>query len=108
MNKCWFIWLNSRQDGPFSYEELEANPALTPDTLVWKEGMSTWTPIKKVPELKNLFKDKGQPPKENLNPLKTPVQDEIVLSLDNAEPPFLLWILIAVIILMYVIFRISQ
>lgn len=42
---------NGQQAGPFSLEQL-AQKAITPETLVWKQGMKDWTPAWKVEELK--------------------------------------------------------
>lgn len=42
---------NGQQAGPFSLEQL-AKKAITPETLVWKQGMKDWTPAWKVEELK--------------------------------------------------------
>lgn len=43
---------NNKQAGPFSPEQL-AEKAITPETLVWRQGMADWTPAWKVEELKN-------------------------------------------------------
>lgn len=42
---------NGKQAGPFSLDQL-AQQAITPETLVWKQGMQDWTPAWKVDELK--------------------------------------------------------
>lgn len=42
---------NNKQAGPFSLEQL-AEKAITPETLVWAQGMKDWTPAWKVAELK--------------------------------------------------------
>ena len=42
---------NNQQAGPFSLEQL-AEKAITPETLVWAQGMKDWTPAWKVAELK--------------------------------------------------------
>lgn len=109
MNKCWFIWQASKHEGPFSYEDLKNNRSLTPDTLVWKEGMSGWKPIRNVPELKNLFKDEENDDEENEeNLLGTVPQDEIALPLNDAEPPLLLWLLIAILVIIYTAVKLFQ
>lgn len=45
---------NNQQAGPFSLEQL-AEKAITPETLVWAQGMKDWTPAWKVTELKNVL-----------------------------------------------------
>lgn len=42
---------NGQQAGPFSCDQL-VQKAITPETLVWRQGMADWTPAWKVEELK--------------------------------------------------------
>lgn len=42
---------NGQQAGPFSFDQL-AQKGISPETLVWKQGMADWTPAWKVEELK--------------------------------------------------------
>lgn len=42
---------NNQQAGPFSLEQL-AEKLITPETLVWSQGMKDWTPAWKVAELR--------------------------------------------------------
>ena len=42
---------NGQQAGPFSFDQL-VQKGITPETLVWKQGMADWTPAWKVEELK--------------------------------------------------------
>ncbi len=45
---------NGQQAGPFSMDQL-TQKAITPETLVWAQGMADWTPAWKVAELKNVL-----------------------------------------------------
>ncbi len=45
---------NNKQAGPFSLDQL-AQKAITPETLVWTQGMADWTPAWKIAELKNVL-----------------------------------------------------
>ncbi len=45
---------NGQQAGPFSLDQL-AQKAITPETLVWAQGMTDWTPAWKVAELRNVL-----------------------------------------------------
>lgn len=45
---------NGQQAGPFSLDQL-AQKAITPETLVWAQGMADWTPAWKVEELKTVL-----------------------------------------------------
>ena len=45
---------NGQQAGPFSQEQL-VQKAITPETLVWAQGMKDWTPAWKIAELKTVL-----------------------------------------------------
>lgn len=53
-----FLAVDGISTGPFSDEELvklAQNNLLTPETIVWKEGMSAWAKASQVPEVNKLF-----------------------------------------------------
>jgi membrane protease subunit (stomatin/prohibitin family) len=55
---AWFLGVNGKQEGPFDLATLQTlvtQGALTPETLVWKQGMSGWVKASEVEETKNLF-----------------------------------------------------
>lgn len=45
---------NGQQAGPFSQDQL-IQKAISPETLVWKQGMADWTPAWKVEELRTVL-----------------------------------------------------
>lgn len=45
---------NGQQAGPFSQEQL-VQKAITPETLVWAQGMKDWTPAWKIADLKTVL-----------------------------------------------------
>lgn len=45
---------NGQQAGPFSLEQL-VQKAITPETLVWAQGMKDWTPAWKIADLKTVL-----------------------------------------------------
>ncbi|KAA5834926.1 SPFH domain-containing protein [Saccharopolyspora hirsuta] len=54
----WYLGANGQQLGPFDFAALGqqvANGTLTPDTLVWKQGMPEWAAARQVPALGSLF-----------------------------------------------------
>lgn len=50
----YYIVENNQQAGPFTLDQLAAK-GITPETNVWTEGMSSWTPASQVSELQSLF-----------------------------------------------------
>jgi membrane protease subunit (stomatin/prohibitin family) len=55
---AWFAGIKGQQQGPFTAAALQAQIAaqqITQQTVVWKAGMSAWTPAGEVPELTPLF-----------------------------------------------------
>ncbi|MBR5687877.1 MAG: DUF4339 domain-containing protein [Prevotella sp.] len=58
----YFIAINGQQQGPFTIDALRGQH-ITPDTLVWAQGMSNWMPASQVGELQPLFfnQSAGQP-----------------------------------------------
>ena len=55
----YFLGKNNQRLGPFPLEQLLAN-GLTPDTLVWCEGMPGWKKANEVPEVAALFAPQQQ------------------------------------------------
>lgn len=107
MNKIWFVLIEGKREGPRSKEELKMDQRLNPDTLVWKEGFDDWKKIRDVPELRDLFEEKTEEneiEEESLEIKKAPAQDELVLDM-RQEPPFRMWIYVALAILIYVILK---
>lgn len=50
----WYIIDNGQQVGPLQKEQLR-NYNLTPQSMVWSEGMANWEPAANVPALADLF-----------------------------------------------------
>lgn len=109
MDKIWFVLINNVQEGPFSFDDLKSDHRLTPDTLAWREGFTEWKKIREILELKELFQESSseeEGDKDELKPLKTePLQDELVLDMGQAQPPYILWLLLALITLLYVVLK---
>lgn len=60
------IAVNGKDYGPYertTLREMVSNGALTPDTLVFMEGMTEWLPAHAVPEVNELFGNKQPLPK---------------------------------------------
>lgn len=102
----WYVLLNEKQYGPYTFLELKGLRSITPDTLCWREGMTEWLPIRNVPELKDLFKDEHVPPQDlDENPVVTPA-DDLTLTIPQVEPPYYLWLIFLIIVIAYALFQI--
>ena len=54
MNEALYFYVkNGVSEGPFSAEELIK--LITPDTLIWTEGMTEWTPASGVAPISEMF-----------------------------------------------------
>jgi hypothetical protein len=105
--KIWYVWISGKQEGPFSLSELKRMKELTPDTWAWKPGMLAWLPIRKIPELKELFEE--ELPQENAEIQEPQMPEEdAALALPYAEPPWLFWFLIALVLVLYALFLITR
>lgn len=54
----FYLYINNQQIGPVAIQQLPQyvqTGALTPETLVWKDGMSQWAAANTIPELQQLF-----------------------------------------------------
>ena len=67
----YYIIINDQQQGPFAKEELLSR-GLTPQTMVWCQGMPDWMPASSVHDLNDLFA-RPQPPQYQ-QPYQQPYQ----------------------------------
>ncbi|MBS9461121.1 SPFH domain-containing protein [Flagellimonas sp. 389] len=61
----YFYAVNGTQQGPVSFEQLQAlfaGRTINRDSLVWKQGMAAWTALKEVDELKSFLGGSTPPP----------------------------------------------
>ena len=60
-----YLAIDGQQQGPYNFDELSLfvqQGSLNTDTLVWKDGLSSWVPAGQLPELKSLFATQLMPP----------------------------------------------
>jgi hypothetical protein len=113
MNKCWYIIIQGKQEGPYSFIDLSKNEKLTPDTLVWREGFDKWIPMRQVAELQEIFRDKPKsiPIQERFQTKKIPIHPvdklDAVLSSQMDPYQFYLWIVCVILIILYIIYRVQ-
>lgn len=55
----YFIFVNGQNQGPYPVEKLK-EMGITPDTMVWTQGMEQWAAAKTIAELQPLFSPVGQ------------------------------------------------
>lgn len=61
----YFYAVNGAQQGPVSFEQLQAlfaGRTVNRDSLVWKQGMAAWTALKDIEELKSFLGGNTPPP----------------------------------------------
>ena len=90
MKNYFYIDKNGQQQGPVPAELLKQN-GVTANTSVWCEGMSEWTKVCEVIELKSLF----APPSFN-NDSQTP--PPIVNNNDQCPDNYLVWAILSTIL----------
>lgn len=102
MDDVWFIILNGKVEGPYLFQDLKAIKGLTLDTLAWREGLETWTPVRKIPELIKLFSD-NEPPPITLKEIfeGEPGGEGTAMSVPYVEPPSYFWFIFITMIIIY-------
>lgn len=113
MKQEWYILIDGHQEGPFTPLDLKADPRVTPDTLVWKDGFLKWIAIRFVPELKSVFKDEPESKPLHEDPNARAVgadssSEQATLTIQEDPSQFFLWILLIILILIYVFYQLRQ
>jgi len=57
-NDAWYYAVGSERRGPVPVSALSGQAGITKDTLVWRRGMTAWTPASAVPELASIIATK--------------------------------------------------
>lgn len=118
MEREWWIQIDGHQEGPYHIVELEGDPRLTAETLVWKKGFQAWVPLAAVDELRRLLGRKEKPAakpveeeeegrkegrEERFKTRITP--DGLVIEARRDPPNFLLWLIVAILLGMYLAYK---
>ncbi len=69
MNQEFYIIENSQRQGPLSFEELKSRK-IQKETLVWYEGLDSWTKAEYLPLLKDILKASPPPMPNSSNQQK--------------------------------------
>lgn len=86
MNEALYFYVkNGVSEGPFSAEELIK--LITPDTLIWTEGMTEWTPASEVAPIGNMFATDTEEETKIAPPVFTPPTFEAAPPTQDPQPP---------------------
>lgn len=81
----YFYVKNGVSEGPFSAEELIK--LITPDTLIWTEGMTEWTPASEVAPISEMFATDTEEETKIVPPVFTPPTFEAAPPAQDPQPP---------------------
>lgn len=86
MNEALYFYVkNGVSEGPFSAEELIK--LITPDTLIWTEGMTEWTPASEVATIGEMFATVTEEETKIVPPVFTPPTFETAPPAQDPQPP---------------------
>jgi len=111
--KEWFIIVDNHQEGPYTLLDLKKDWRFSPDTLVWRKGFIEWVPARRVPELKQVFKDdpEGKPLHDptTTGPLGPDLsQEQATLAMQQDPYQLFLWMIVFLLILFYTIYQLRS
>lgn len=86
MNEALYFYVkNGNCEGPFSAEELIK--LITPDTLIWTEGMTEWAPASEVAPISEMFATDTEEETKIAPPVFTPPTFEAAPPAQDPQPP---------------------
>lgn len=86
MNEALYFYVkNGVSEGPFSAEELIK--LITPDTLIWTEGMTEWAPASGVAPISEMFATDTEEETKIAPPMFTPPIFEAAPPAQDPQPP---------------------
>lgn len=86
MNEALYFYVkNGVSEGPFSAEELIK--LITPDTLIWTEGMTEWAPASDVAPISEMFATDTEEETKIAPPVFTPPTFEAAPPAQAPQPP---------------------
>lgn len=86
MNEALYFYVkNGVSEGPFSAEELIK--LITPDTLIWTEGMTEWAPASDVAPISEMFATDTEEETKIAPPVFTPPTFEAAPPAQDPQPP---------------------
>lgn len=101
MTKQYYYTDGQNQFGPFNIDELKTKE-ITKETLIWYEGIDSWTKAGEITELAAFFKS-IPPPLHTIAKTPPPVTTQIHVPEVNRKKKKKLWIILGVIIGLFVL-----
>lgn len=99
----WFIKIEGKEEGPYSFDQLRRDFRLTPDTLIRRAHSKKFAPIKSFKELKELFKEEKKK-EEEARKVEWPKDDILERDAQNPGPFIDFLVLILIVSLLWMIF----
>lgn len=107
----WYIKIDGKKEGPYSYNQLKGHPFVTPFTLAQKKmpikgKKSQWRMMGQIAELKSLFQatESAQGAKGRK---KGQFADVLVNSVSAHTSSLLIWSILALLFILFIMFTYS-
>lgn len=84
----YYIAVNNQPQGPFEISEL-SQMCITPDTLLWCEGMNNWHPAKEIAEINSALFNPAIPPIYNAQKFNSQQQGTPTPPTTHSTPPIM-------------------
>lgn len=112
MAREWFLYIHDQEEGPYRIEEVFSDSRVSEQTLLWREGMKDWTPLKEVSGLaqklrawrKEQNRKKRAPKRKAKEPKRIKLPEDEVIAIRSDPPPYWMLLLLVLILLIYYLF----
>lgn len=107
----WYIKIDGKKEGPYSYSQLKDHPFVTPFTLAQKKmpikgKNGQWRMMGQIAELKSLFQA-TEGAREQIPSKKGQFADVLVGSVSSHTPSLLIWSVLALLFILFIMFTYS-
>lgn len=107
----WYIKIDGKKEGPYSYNQLRDHPFVTPFTLAQKKmaikgKKSQWRMMGQIAELKSLFQA-TEATKGKKSEKKDQFADVLVNSVSAHTSSLLIWSILTLLAILFVMFTYS-
>jgi len=107
----WYIQIDGKKEGPYSYNQLRDHPFVTPFTLAKKKmaikgKKGQWRMMGQIAELKSLFQATESTKRPNERK-RGQFADVLVNSLGAHTTSLLIWSILALLLILFIMFTYS-